>query len=422
MRVPNPDFALRDWRRHLFRPVDIASLVYFRIGFGLIMLWDIYEKLIRPGYLRYWQEPYPVMYFKWYGFSWVGVSPYWDIELHLWALGICLFFIIIGFLYRISMFLFFIGWTYTYLVDMSLFQNHYYFISWVSFAMIFVSANASFSVDACLRKSIRANVTPAWTVAILAGLMGIVYCFGGLAKINSDWLQGFPMCYWLEYDLGDFGRQEWLIYLMAYSGMLMDLLALPFLLWRKSRPYMFGLLVMFHCANKFMFGVGIFPWLSIAITAMFFSPSWPRLWINWVSEKIGKGKVWLIDQKSLLYAPIPLTSKQRCTVALLAICLVFHLLFPLRWMLYGGNPNWTEEGQCWSWRMKLRQKTAVHFLDKDILYPGHFKVKGIRLNPETGKQSEYIKLIDINNYLLPYQATHVTIRPFGSTGASCPPI
>ena len=53
------------WNR-LFAPVDIASIVYFRIAFGAIMLWEVWR------YYKYgWIKSYyidPVMHFTYYGF------------------------------------------------------------------------------------------------------------------------------------------------------------------------------------------------------------------------------------------------------------------------------------------------------------------------------------------------------------------
>lgn len=46
-------------------------------------------------------------------------------------------------------------------------------------------------------------------------------------------------------------------------------------------------------------------------------------------------------------------------VALAGFILVwfgFQILFPLRHLLYPGNPSWTEEGHRFSWMMKLRDK------------------------------------------------------------------
>ena len=37
----------------------------------------------------------------------------------------------------------------------------------------------------------------------------------------------------------------------------------------------------------------------------------------------------------------------------------FQILFPVRHLLYPGNPSWTEEGHRFSWQMKLRDKRGL---------------------------------------------------------------
>lgn len=55
----------------LFEPVDAASLVFFRVPFGLIMLWHV------SGYWPHVEELYlsPLIHFKYYGFGWAQVLP-----------------------------------------------------------------------------------------------------------------------------------------------------------------------------------------------------------------------------------------------------------------------------------------------------------------------------------------------------------
>ena len=45
-------------------------------------------------------------------------------------------------------------------------------------------------------------------------------------------------------------------------------------------------------------------------------------------------------------------------IGFLVIWFGFQILFPLRHLLYAGNPSWTEEGHPFSWMMKLRDKRA----------------------------------------------------------------
>ncbi len=40
----------------LFAPIDILSLVYFRIAFGAIMLWEVYRYFDHGWIPRYWKS------------------------------------------------------------------------------------------------------------------------------------------------------------------------------------------------------------------------------------------------------------------------------------------------------------------------------------------------------------------------------
>ena len=54
--------------------------------------------------------------------------------------------------------------------------------------MIFIPAHRKFSVDAMLRPSLTTEFAPAWSLWVLRAQMGLVYFFGGIAKLNGDWL------------------------------------------------------------------------------------------------------------------------------------------------------------------------------------------------------------------------------------------
>ena len=49
----------------------------------------------------------------------------------------------------------------------------------------------------------------------------------------------------------------------------------------------------------------------------------------------------------------------RCAILVITGAYVaLQLLVPLRHFLYPGDVSWTEEGHCFAWHMKLRDKTA----------------------------------------------------------------
>jgi vitamin K-dependent gamma-carboxylase len=207
----------------LFAPVDIASLVFFRIAFGVIMVWEVAKYFVHGWIRTYYIDP--SFHFTYYGFGWVQPWPGYGMYLHFLVLGVLAACVALGLWYRVSIVLFFVAFTYVYLLDQALYLNHFYLAALVSFLMIFVPAQRLFSIDVLRKPEIRSETSPAWSVWMLAAQMAIVYLYGGLAKLNGDWLRGEPMRGWLaaETDLpvvGPLFDDEWLVYFFSYGGML----------------------------------------------------------------------------------------------------------------------------------------------------------------------------------------------------------
>jgi hypothetical protein len=336
----------------LFEPVDVASLAFFRVTFGLIMVWNVYH---------YWLDAedsflLPIFHFKYYGFSWVKALPGDWIYYLLALLGFLALLITVGLFYRIAAALFFIGLIYVFLLTKELYLNHMYLVCLLSFLLIFIPCYRSFSLDALINPKIRSQVIPAWCLWLVRGQIGIVYFYAGLAKLNPDWLHGEPVRLWLaplaSYPvLGQFFTKEWFVYLVSYGGLGFDLLIVPLLLFRKTRVIGYLWAIMFHLLNVYIFEIGIFPWLMIAATLIFFSPSWPRQVLASIQRK-------KLDMEEA--APMPkLSPFYRYSATLfVTVYLALQLLIPFRHFLYPGNASWTEEGHRFSWRMKLRDKRS----------------------------------------------------------------
>jgi len=234
--------------------------------------------------------------------------------------------------------------------------------------MIFVPAHRSLSIDAWLNRKKQSDYVPAWSLWILRLQLGVVYFYGGIAKLNWDWVNGEPMRYWLNTRtdfpiLGSYFTEEWMVYLFAYSAILVDLLVVPFLLWKRTRLIAFGIVTSFHVLNDQLFTIGIFPWFMIFATLIFFDPSWPRLKI-WKRSK---------EPSSKYHSHITsLTKNQKVVLALVLIFVVFQLGVPLRHFALPGNVSWTEEGHNFSWHMKLRDKT-------------YYVIEFYAIDPESGQ-------------------------------------
>lgn len=233
-----------------------APLAVFRMFFGFLMFISL---------VRFWSKGWieslyiePSFHFSYYGFEWVK-----PVGLYTYAFfiicGISAFFVAIGYKYRLSILIFFLSFTYIELMDKTTYLNHYYFVSLVSFMMLFIPCNAMFSIDAIsIRKSYK--TVPKWTIDSLKLMLGIVYFYAGITKINSDWLlNAMPLKLWLKskYDLPFIGhtlmQQEWFHFFMSWGGMFYDLL-IPFLLIStRTRVFGFLLVIFFHLFTVLLF-------------------------------------------------------------------------------------------------------------------------------------------------------------------------
>lgn len=339
--------ALRQLRQRLSEPVDTAWLVVVRILFGLIMLWEVVRYFDRDWIRKYWIDP--EFHFRYFGFDWVTPWPGDGMYWHFLALGCLALCITLGLFYRVAATLFFLGFTYVFLLEQARYLNHFYLVCLVSLLMAVVPAHRSVSLDARFGFCQPSDSVPAWCLWILRFQVGAVYFFGGVAKLNADWLAGEPLRSWLlkrtDYPLiGPLFGQEEIVLTMNYGALFFDLLIVPFLMWRRTRAPAFAGVLLFNLTNAVLFNLGIFPWFAIALSTVFFAPDWPRRYLV-----LGEGRA---------TNPLP---AQRCSVAVLAFLVTYaswQLFLPLRHWLYPGNVNWTEEGHRYAWHMKLRSKTG----------------------------------------------------------------
>lgn len=346
---------LHRWRDRLNQPADILPLVYFRVIFGILMAVEVY-RYFNAGWIgRYYIEP--DFLFKYFGFDWVQPLPGNGMYLHFFGLGVLAILIIMGLWYRWVMPLFFLGFTYVFLLAQATYLNHFYLICLVSFVLIFLPANRFAAWDVRRKPELRLDSVPIWTIWLLRFQIAIPYIYGGIAKLNADWLRGEPMRDWLSMRtdfplIGHLFTEEWMVYAFSYGGLVFDLLVIPLILWRPTRWMAVIWLVIFHFMNNQLFSIGIFPWFMLFATPIFFPDHWLR--------------------KSLTYlgAGLPPASKvaQRTTdafqlrsvgFAMLMGFVALNLTLPFRHHLYPGHVSWTEEGHRFAWHMKLRGKDGV---------------------------------------------------------------
>ncbi|MCA9068295.1 MAG: HTTM domain-containing protein [Planctomycetaceae bacterium] len=155
----------------------------------------------------------------------------------------------------------------------------------------------------------------------------------------------------------------------SYGGLLLDLFIVPALLWKRTRTVAFILAVMFHLTNAFLFHIGIFPWMMICATTLFFKPDWTQRWL-------GQPKTSPV-KSSAPNEPNRHTRWKTLTVCLVGVWCVVHLLVPLRHWLYSNDVNWSEQGYRFSWRMMLNEKITL----MQIVYDDPQTGRVMRINP-----------------------------------------
>ncbi len=62
----------------------------------------------------------------------------------------------------------------------------------------------------------------------------------------------------------------------GWAGAGFDLTIVAWMLWGRSRPLAFAVLIVFHLITGQLFMIGVFPYMMIAASLIFFSPEWPR--------------------------------------------------------------------------------------------------------------------------------------------------
>ena len=343
-------------RAALFRPVDIAWLVWFRLGAGVLIATEHAGAVVRghPGqylaarhHFTYLLAPLPNL---------PGAALY---GLYAAVVGAGLA-VAAGWHYRAAAAVLCGGCWGLFLLDSTTYINHHYLFCLVAGLLLVVPAHRAASLDVRAGRVIPASTAPAWTRYLLLGQLGVVYFFAGLAKLNPDWLAARPLTVWLSHKggwwlVGPLLTQPWLPWLMSYAGLLLDLLVVPLLLWRPTRPWAYAAVAFFHLSNVVIFGLGTFPWFSLLMTALFFDPDFPRR----LPGAVGR---WFRRQvpavAAIPTAPEPSRWRQRVVVAGITMYAAMQLAVPLRHFLYPGPTHWTEQGHQFAWHMMLRSKQS----------------------------------------------------------------
>ncbi|MGK4009141.1 HTTM domain-containing protein [Sorangium sp. So ce1036] len=386
---------------HLTAEVDAASLAVFRIAYGSLIAWEVVRYVLHDRIYRYYIEP--SFFFSYLPFvrPWGGTGMYW----HFAAIFVLSLLCAVGLFYRVSAALLCAALTVVFLLDKAQYLNHLYLVCLLGLLLAAAPAHRALSLDRLRARrapsGAPAETAPRLHLFALKAQIAIVYFYGGVAKLNGDWLRGQPLTMWLA-DRGDAPLVGPLLaapatgVALSYAGLLIDL-SMGFLLFhRRTFPLGAALALAFNLANALLFNIGIFPYVMIASLALFADPSWPRRRLPSLfrgAAPAGGGGDAARPTRGGGDAPMP-ARRRALPLALLHGYLLVQLLVPLRHWLYPGDVAWNEAGHRFSWRMKLR--------DKAVSELGVFVV-----DPRTGVR----EALDLEEWLTERQLGEMCTRP-----------
>jgi len=345
-------------RAALGTDVDAAWLAALRAVFGLTMCVSML-RFIAYGWIDdFWVRPR--FHFKYWGFAFV--EPLSPSLMHalFWGLAALALAMAVGFFARWAGALFLLGFAYVQLLDVTTYLNHYYLAALLTALLVVSPAPRVWALDRKLGLTkaglARTRVSAKW-LWLFRFQVGVVYTYAGFAKANADWLvHAQPLRIWLGSRtgmpvLGPLFRLEGAPLAMSWCGFLFDTFVVWFLLTRRTRPFAFVAVVVFHAMTRALFPIGMFPFIMIGAALVFFEPSWPR----WILAKVR-----LVSPRAeAAEAAAPTIAPRRAWGwALAAIYCVLQLALPARFLAYGGDVRWHEQGMRWSWRVMVREKNG----------------------------------------------------------------
>jgi len=327
-------------------------------------------------------------------------------NLVLVVLLICAIGITIGKFFKLSAVVFTLLFAYIFFLDRGYYNNHLYLFFLLTFLLSFSKANSALSLD---KKARKIGQLPRYLLLIIQLQIVIVYFYGGIAKLNSDWLFHQEPVQAILRNVGDgsSANSGLVVYFLTYGGVLFDLLIGFGLFWKKTRTVSILAAIIFNVANAILFDdINIFPFMMLFSLVLFVDSSWLRKMIGKVFKKTNGS--WQARKAK--------GKEGKLVLGILVVYLVFQLIMPFRYVLFTDQVDWTGHAQRFSWRMKIQTRKvesieyAVFDLNTNTFHPitietyglNGSQYDGIGLDPEMARQfAIYVKKIAKEQQHLP---------------------
>jgi hypothetical protein len=368
--------------------VEVAPLVTLRRMFALLTLFSTL-RFVLNGWVSS-QLIDPIVLFPFDGFGWLPRPTIFGATLLYAGMIIGSIGMLFERGHQAAAFLFFLCFTYVEVLDKANYLNHYYFVSLMAFMLAFIPSRES-----------RGTVPWyfLWTPRLM---LCMVYFYAGLAKLNSDWMtQALPLAIWLPQHselpiIGSLFEQRWVAFAFSWAGALFDLVSPVGLIVARFRRFFYPILVVFHVLTWILFPIGVFPWVMIACTTVFFSDAWHQRFLR-VTGHVKNA--FLQTQKQdiqpappIQIQPAKLWVPRSLSFGLAMGFLMLQSLIPLRSLAIPGSLFWHEDGYRFSWRVMLMEKAG---------WATFFIVD------ESGKEQE----VNLDHWLSPNQQKAMSTQP-----------
>ncbi|MBX9656024.1 HTTM domain-containing protein, partial [bacterium] len=395
---------IRRVRSWLGAPTSGASLGIFRIGFGIVQLWqtwDFFRPVLGQTTIEYFYTGSQVHWnFPYLGFEWVRPLPEPFTTIVFLLLGLTSLAVMLGIFTRPSLLLNGVLFTYGWLLEAVWWNNHFYLTSLIAFLLFVSPSGRCFSIDRWwqIRRKGRGHqwdgLIPFWPILLLRAQLFIVYTYAAVVKMNADWFMGEPIRMWFRKGLvakplaavlpADVMEQvhsllssEIFIYSLVWGGLLFDLSIGILLCIRRTQLLALVLMFLFHGTNFWIFMIGAFPLMAISSTLIFLDTDWPlRLW-TWLRQPrwIPPDPGWML--LGMIVVPVigavlgwrltrsprpPATASFPPISSFGLVCVVMWILaqsiIPLRHLTIEGDVHWTLEGSRFAWQVMARSHVS----------------------------------------------------------------